>query len=340
VLAAATATLATPLIGRASAADLAPMPSIVPRAQWGPRLLPTGAMEAEEVRFLIVHHTYSPGSDYTLDEVPGLLADMYEYHTGPSKGWPDLAYNFLVDKFGTIYEGRSGSLAGPIAGSATGGNQGFTQLCCFIGDYSSAPPPPEALESMLHLLAWLADRYAVDTRPGATVEFMSRGSNRWPAGTPVTTPTICGHRDMSQTECPGDGIYPLVRDRFQQLVTALRPGMAEPKSALTTVPDTVPATTASSRADGASSTDSAEGPGRSGPASSTGWLGVAAIAAGLTALGAILRLRRRPRRMDGRPITNVDPEDADGAQLRLRTTTALADLGKESDDLTHRRPHR
>ncbi len=54
-------------------------------------------------------------------------------HTGPDKGWPDIAYNFMVDRFGQIFEARAGSLAGPVAGSATGGNQGFSQLCCFLG---------------------------------------------------------------------------------------------------------------------------------------------------------------------------------------------------------------
>ena len=75
---------------------------------------------------------------------------------------------------------------------------------------------------MLALLAMLADRYAVDTRPDATVSFTSRGSNRWPAGVDVTTSTIAGHRDMSMTACPGDVLYDDVVNRFPTDVTALR----------------------------------------------------------------------------------------------------------------------
>lgn len=234
-------TTTSTLGNRAAETRLAPMPRIIPRLTWGPDLAAKGIIEPEEVRFLIIHHTEEPGSDYEEEDVPRLLAGMYNFHTGGDKGWPDLAYNFLVDKFGNIYEGRTGSTDGPVQGSATGGNQGFTQLCCFIGDYSAEPPPQVAIDSMLHLLAWLADRYDVETRPGSSVEFTSRGSNRWAEGTSVVTPTICGHRDMSMTECPGDATYPLVKDDFQGLVSALRPSLPEASTPMSTATSTTTA---------------------------------------------------------------------------------------------------
>ena len=220
------------------------MPTIIPRSTWGPNLPTKGTIEPEEVRFLIIHHTQEPGSDYKEQDVPRLLTGMYDYHTGADKGWPDLAYNFLIDKFGNIYEGRTGSIDGPVQGSATGGNQGFTQLCCFIGDYSAAPPPQVSIDSMLRVLAWLADRYDIDTQPGSSVEFTSRGSNRWKEGTTVVTPTICGHRDMSMTECPGDATYPLVTDEFPNLVSALRPNLAQASTSTSTTTSTTTTTAA------------------------------------------------------------------------------------------------
>ena len=36
---------------------------------------------------------------------------IYYYHTHVM-GWYDIGYNFLIDKYGTIYEGRYGSIAG------------------------------------------------------------------------------------------------------------------------------------------------------------------------------------------------------------------------------------
>ncbi len=199
-------------------------PAVRPRSAWaGPDRPPRRPLAVEapgDVRFLLVHHTASPGNGYAEGAVPGLLRGMYDTHTG-TKGWPDLAYNFLVDRYGGIWEGRAGSLAGPVQPDATGGSQGFAQLGCFLGDHTTVAPTPQAEASMTSLLAWLARRYGVDTRPGATAAFVSRGSNRHPAGTRVVTRTVEGHRAMSQTTCPGDAAYALVRDRLPAAVTQL-----------------------------------------------------------------------------------------------------------------------
>ena len=200
-------------------------PTILPRSAWAGTSCPVrGPLPAErpgDVKFLLVHHTEVPGNDYTRDQVAGLLRGMYAFHTGPEKGWSDLAYNFVVDRYGRIWEGRTGSLSSPVVPAATGGTQGFDQLGCFLGDHQTVAPTAQAQASMISLLAWLARRYDVDPRPGTTVSFVSRGSNRWPAGTTVTTRTIEGHRSMSLTACPGDAAYPLVRTVFPAAVTAL-----------------------------------------------------------------------------------------------------------------------
>lgn len=186
---------------------------VLARSTWGADLPPKGPLSEEapgDVRFLLVHHTASSNA-YAQADVPRLLRSIYEFHTGSAKGWPDIAYNFLVDRFGRVWEGRTGSLQGPVKPDATGGSQGFTQLGCFLGDHTSEPPTAAAQVAMGRLLAALAARYGIDLTDGATATFVSRGSNRHPAGTVVTTPTISGHRDMSLTTCPGDACYPLIR---------------------------------------------------------------------------------------------------------------------------------
>jgi len=187
-----------------------------PRSAWGADLPPKGPLTQEaagDVRFLLVHHTASANS-YAPAEVPGLLRGFYGLHTGAAKGWPDIAYSFLVDRFGQVWEGRAGSLDGPVKVDATGGSQGFAQLGCFIGDHTSEPPTPAALDAMGRLLGALARRYGIDVRPGAQATFVSRGSNLHPGGTQVTTPTIAGHRDMSRTTCPGDACFRLIPSRL------------------------------------------------------------------------------------------------------------------------------
>ncbi len=211
----------------ASAPTPAGQPPIRPRSDWASGLSPTGPLQPEdEVKFLLVHHTQSPNG-YAQEDVPRILRGFFGYHTSSDKGWPDIAYNFLIDAYGTIWEGRSGSLAGPVRGDATGGSQGFAQLCCFIGDHTSQPPTPAAQSAMSAVLAWLATRHGVNLQAGPTITFTSRGSNKWPAGSVVTTDPVAGHRDMSSTECPGDACYPLVRGALlagaQQLMAAATP---------------------------------------------------------------------------------------------------------------------
>jgi hypothetical protein len=199
----------------APAGAAAAKPSIKPRSAWGGDLAPKGALEPErEVKFLLVHHT-AGANGYPPDAVRATLRGIYSYHTGP-KGWKDVAYNFFVDAHGGIWEGRQGSLDGAVRGDATGGSQGFAQLCCFLGDHQVTPPSAAAQAAMTDLLAWLAGRHSIDLRPGATVSFVSRGSNLHPAGKQVTTPTIAAHRDMSKTTCPGDACYRLVKGPIAQ----------------------------------------------------------------------------------------------------------------------------
>lgn len=223
-------------------------PEILPRSSWAEGRTARRPLEVEQPLFLLVHHTAQPNSDYSRDDVPRLLQGIFDAHTGSDKGWPDVAYNFFVDRFGRVYEGRTGSIVGPVRGSATGGNQGYSQLCCFLGDFQSLPPDAEALDSMCRLLAWLADRDGIDVAPGSTVQFASLGSNRWPAGSTVRTRTISGHRDVSLTACPGDAAYQLLEREIPMRVQGLLGAMATPSTTTTAVDTTTttigPTTTA------------------------------------------------------------------------------------------------
>lgn len=195
---------------------------ILRRDVWGADLPPTGPMDSEavdDVRFLLVHHSASP-NDYSPEQSIRYLRSFYHYHISTEKGWPDIAYNFLVDRHGKIFEGRQGSIESPVRGDATGGSQGFALLTCFIGDHQDVAPTKAAQSAMVALLTWLAVGYGIDPRPGSTAEFVSRGSNLHPEGKVVVTPTITGHRTMSRTTCPGDRAFDLVENSFPRQVTA------------------------------------------------------------------------------------------------------------------------
>ncbi len=242
------------------------MPPILPRSTWDLGVGPTGPLEAEDVRFLLIHHTAEPGNDYGENDVVGLLQAIRRFHTGADKGWPDIAYNFMVDRFGRIHEARTGSIDGPVRGSATGGNQGYSQLCCFLGNFASEPPTAEAQSAMIELLTWLADRYRVPVGPGSVVEFSSLGSDRWPAGQTVRVDPIAAHRDVSETSCPGDACIELVRATFPAAVAArLAPAGPAPTSS---VPSSTSPTSSVPRSSApTSSTPRSSAPGSSAPMS-------------------------------------------------------------------------
>ena len=277
-----------------------PVPPIRPRSAWADDRPALAALADEDVRFLIVHHSASNNGHSSAD-APRILRGFYDFHTSPSRGWDDIAYNFLIDSEGGIWEGRKGSLEGPVAGDAMGGNQGFTQLVCLIGDFDQRPPTSAALGSLVGMLAWLADRYDISTSPGSEVVITSRGSNRHPAGSEVTTPTITGHRAMSQTSCPGDHLNDYVVSGLMADVEGARVAAATTSTPIP-VPTTTSTTTTSTTTTLASTmsttsprpaTASTTAPVAAEPTdlSGSGWVG--AIGAVLVTVGGLLWWRHR-----------------------------------------------
>ena len=308
VLGCSAAALAVPLAVTSARRAAAAAPAmrgvdVRPRSDWAEGLPVPEALAEEapgDVRLLVVHHSAS-ANGYAADDVPGILRGFHALHTGPERGWPDVAYNFFVDAAGTVWEGRAGSLAGPVQPDATGGSQGWSQICCFVGDHTTEPPTAAAQRSMTRLLAALARRY--DVPPDATTTFVSRGSSRWPEGATVTTHTIAGHRDVSLTSCPGDAAYALVQTAFPAEVAATLAARATP-SAPATTPAAAPSTPSRAPAAPPSSSAAASVPrspeaaarqddGAAGP-STVGW--VAAGGAVVSGAAAVLarHLRRRP----------------------------------------------
>ncbi|MCP4226144.1 MAG: N-acetylmuramoyl-L-alanine amidase [Actinomycetia bacterium] len=283
-VAATTSLLAVPPVGARPRASMAASaqtseadqlrPTIRPRSDWAGELAVKGELIPEDdVRFLLVHHTAST-NDYGPDQVVDQIRGFYDFHTGPDKGWPDVAYNFFVDRYGGIWEGRQGSVAGPIRGDATGGSQGFALLCSLIGNHHDQPVTAETQASLVSLLAWLGATYGVDTTAGSMTTFTSRGSSRWPAGTEVTARTISGHRDMSTTTCPGDFAYPLLAEDIPDAVSAVRAAAASGSTSSTSSTSTTEAASSSAPTSNPAANDpttvTADGSGPTSSAPATG----------------------------------------------------------------------
>jgi flagellar hook assembly protein FlgD len=189
----------------AVAASAAPV--IVTRAEWGAdERLRSGSPSYSPVKMAFVHHT-AGNSDYTQAEAPALVRAVYAYHT-KSLGWSDIGYNFLVDRFGTVYEGRYGGTSRGVVGAhVLGFNTGSTGVSV-MGTYTAAAPPAEAVAALERLLAWKLGVAGLSASGTATLT--CGATEKYKLGASVTFPVIAGHRQANYTECPGAAFYPLL----------------------------------------------------------------------------------------------------------------------------------
>jgi hypothetical protein len=158
---------------------------------------------ASSIRFSVVHHTAGSNS-YSRAEAAAIVRGIQLFHVR-GNGWNDIGYNFLVDRFGTVYEGRFGGIDRNVVGAhAQGFNTGSVGVA-LIGTYGQSSPSPAAEEALERLLAWRLDLAHVD--PLTTLNAISGGNPRFPSGIPVFLRTVSGHRDTGFTECPGDALY-------------------------------------------------------------------------------------------------------------------------------------
>jgi len=179
-------------------------PAIVTRAQWGANeSWRSGSPDYAPVKMAFVHHTDS-GNDYTAAEAPAIVRGVYAYHT-KSLHWSDVGYNFLIDRYGTIYEGRFGGVTkGVIGAQVLGFNTGSTGISV-IGTFTSATPTSKSVVSLERLLEWKLDIHHVD--PMGTGTLICGYGQKFGTGQHVTFPAIAGHRDANFTDCPGGKLY-------------------------------------------------------------------------------------------------------------------------------------
>jgi hypothetical protein len=180
-------------------------PPIVPRLSWGAdeKIRRGPPAYASEVDLAIVHHT-AGRNDYSRSEAAAIVKGIQLFHV-QGNGWNDIGYNFLVDRFGTIYEGRYGGIDRNVIGAhALGFNTGSVGIA-LLGTYGSTKPSQAALDAIAKLIAWRLDLAHVD--PTSFVNVISGGSEKYAPGIPVLLNAVSGHRDTGLTECPGNALY-------------------------------------------------------------------------------------------------------------------------------------
>jgi hypothetical protein len=194
------------LFGSHSAQAAGAQPAIVPRSGWGAsNCPPRHAPDYGVVKAAYVHHTVN-SNDYSREEAPDIVLAICRYHRN-SNGWNDIGYNFLVDRYGTIYEGRAGGIDRPVVGAHAQGYNAQSTGIANIGTFTDVPQTSVALDAMARLIRWKLPISGSPTYGHTTLISAGGSSNRYPDGTHVRVLRIIGHRDTGETECPGTALY-------------------------------------------------------------------------------------------------------------------------------------
>jgi len=212
-------------------ADSAPALQIVTRAQWGARAQVCTPDVASRLVGAVVHHTAGSNTYSTQGEAMQQIRNDQRYHI-EGRGWCDLGYNFVVDKWGNIYEGRADSLTKPVIGVHAGGFNTGTVGVSMLGTYG-APPPAATQRSVAQIIAFRLGPYGVRAQDSMSY-YTGTGENSKYQNQTVILRRVFGHRDVAYTTCPGDGGYgalPAIRvmadqysygTRFQQAGAVVR----------------------------------------------------------------------------------------------------------------------
>jgi hypothetical protein len=217
-------------------------PPIVSRAKWGAkRCKPRRQPSYGNVRVAYVHHTVSVNS-YSRSQAASLVLGVCLYHRN-SNGWDDIGYNFLVDRYGVVYEGRAGGVTAPVLGAQAGGFNSESTGVSMIGNFTSSAPPRAAMRSLAKLLAWKLSLHGVHATGHTKVTSAGGSSTGYAAGTKVRVNRISGHRDVDQTSCPGAALYrklPALRRSVKKLEGAIGGLSIAPRDATFRSGDKVP----------------------------------------------------------------------------------------------------
>lgn len=188
-------------------------PAIISRAAWGadPAYL-SWAPRFQPPTKVILHHT-ADGSvpDGSQESYAKLVRAIYRYHA-ITQDWGDIAYNYLIDPLGNIYEGRysDNTDASPIGediygnavvGGHTYGYNTGTIGIAMLGTYRDNDVSVAARASLEKLLAWLVKEHGIDP--------IGSDPYRNPFNSSSTSQTwnIAGHLDYRSTDCPGAAFY-------------------------------------------------------------------------------------------------------------------------------------
>ena len=163
--AASEAIIQTVAFSGAAVQAAATAPRIISRAAWGAPAQRCTPDVASTLVGATLHHTAGPNTYTTIAGAEAQIRGDAAFHL--SLGWCDLGYNFVVDKWGNIYEGRAGSLTQAVIGAHAGGFNTGTVGVAMLGTYD-AVPSAATQRSVAQIIGWRLGAYGVNPKTSMT----------------------------------------------------------------------------------------------------------------------------------------------------------------------------
>ncbi len=127
-----------------------------------------------------------------------MVRGIQRYHRNVN-GWDDIGYNFRVDRYGQVFEGRAGGAHLAVVGAHAQGYNGVSTGIATLGTFGAAPASSKAISALARLIAWKMKLHGTPVQGKVAVVSTGGSSNRYPRGTAVTLDRVSGHRDGDST---------------------------------------------------------------------------------------------------------------------------------------------
>jgi hypothetical protein len=167
------------------------------RAAWGARKA-TKPLTRHVIKRITVHH--SGRALVNNRTAPRRLRGAQRFHQTGKRSWADIAYHYLIDRAGHVYEGRPSWARGD---TATRYDTTGHLLVCVVGNYEKQRLNRRQFAALAKLLAWASREHKVDPKH------------------------ITGHRQHARTSCPGTHLQQLITggELRKRVARALRTGV-------------------------------------------------------------------------------------------------------------------
>lgn len=153
--------------------------SFCPRSAWTRQAPLYSRLDPADAYYRITVHHEGNKANYNraLPDVAGALRLDLAAHR--RRGYGDIAYHFMIDYSGRVWEGRSLNYQGAHVSSRNPGNIGLALL----GNFELQKPSEAQKAALVKLVAELRQFYGIGRR------------------------RVYGHRDLDSTLCPGRQLY-------------------------------------------------------------------------------------------------------------------------------------